>query len=107
MQEYIVYMTAADQAEAEKIGGALVQKRLAACVNILGPIQSLFWWDGGVQKENEVGFIAKTCQPALQGLMAEVRRVHSYDTPCIVALPIADGDPAFLAWVREETTIKE
>lgn len=99
----IVYMTAADADEAARIGKALVDKRLAACVNILGPIRSLYRWDGEVQDDAEVAFIAKTTDARLDELTAEVNRLHSYDLPCVVALPLAGGSAAFLNWIAEQT----
>ncbi|GFM37619.1 divalent-cation tolerance protein CutA [Desulfovibrio psychrotolerans] len=99
----LVYMTAASPEEARTIGDALVAGRFAACVNILGPVQSLFRWKGAVQSETETAFIAKTTQERLDGLTAEVRRLHSYEVPCIIALPILGGDAAFLDWIVSET----
>lgn len=103
MKTYLVYMTAADAAEAEKVGAALVEKRLAACVNVLDGIRSMFWWDGAVQKENEVAFIAKTAEDRLEALTQEVRAQHSYDVPCVVALPMEGGDAEFLDWIVDAT----
>lgn len=100
----LVYMTAADKAEAEKVGKHLVEKRLAACVNIVDTIDSLFWWDGGVQSEQETAFVAKTTESRMPALIDEVKRVHSYDVPCIVAVPIVSGNPDFLKWIEEETS---
>jgi len=103
MKTYLVYMTAADAAEAETVGAALVEKRLAACVNVLGAVRSMFWWEGAVQKEDEVVFIAKTAEDRLEPLKQEVRAQHSYDVPCVVALPMAGGDPEFLEWIVSAT----
>lgn len=103
MKTYLVYMTAADVAEAEKVGAALVEKRLAACVNVLDGIRSMFWWEGAVQKEQEVAFIAKTAEDRLEALKAEVRALHSYDVPCVVALPMEGGDAEFLEWIVSAT----
>lgn len=99
----IVYMTASSTLEAQSIGAALVEKRLAACVNILGPIDSMFRWDGAVQSETEIAFIAKTTEQHLDDLIHQVTQLHSYDTPCIVALPITSGSTAFLEWIKKET----
>lgn len=103
MELYMVYMTAKDAAEAEAVGRALVEKRLAACINILDGCKSLFWWDGGVQSENEVVFIAKTSAERLEALTAEVKAMHSYDVPCVAAIPIQGGNMDFLTWIDEET----
>ncbi|UZP68686.1 divalent-cation tolerance protein CutA [Desulfovibrio mangrovi] len=100
----LVYMTASGEAEARSIGEALVAKRLAACVNILSGIRSIFRWDSKVQDENEVAFMAKTTADRLDELTAVVKDLHSYEVPCIVALPIVGGSAEFIDWIRTETT---
>ncbi|MFV0348412.1 MAG: divalent-cation tolerance protein CutA [Halodesulfovibrio sp.] len=99
----LVYMTAANEAEARSIGASLVEKRLAACVNILGGIQSIFHWDDKVQDEKEVAFTAKTTVSRFDALTTEVKRLHSYEVPCIIALPMAGGSAEFIDWIRTET----
>jgi periplasmic divalent cation tolerance protein len=106
MKHYIVYMTAKDVSEARKLGRALLKDRLAACVNILGPMESMYWWRGVVQNEKEVVLIAKTTARNLNALMRKVLSIHSYDVPCVVALPIAKGNPAFLQWIGKETQFR-
>lgn len=103
MDLVLVYITAASADEAARIGRALVERRLAACVNLLGPVRSLYWWDGAVQDEAEVAFIAKTRAGLVPELTEAVRAMHSYEVPCVAALPIADGNPDFLAWIEAET----
>lgn len=103
MAAVIVYMTAASADEAERIGRALVEKRLAACVNVLGPIRSFYWWDGKVQDAAEAAFIAKTREDLLPALTAEVKALHGYDTPCVAAVSVVGGNPDFLAWIAAET----
>lgn len=104
MERCIVYMTAGSREEALAIGRVLVEERLAACVNVLGGITSVFFWDGNVQEDGEVAFLAKTRRERLPALTQRVKELHSYDTPCVVALPIADGNDAFLSWIDQETT---
>ncbi len=99
----MVYMTMSDGEEARRIGAALVERRLAACVNILPPIQSIYWWEDAVQQAEEVACVAKTEEDRFEELCAAVRSMHSYETPCIVALPLAAGDRDFLTWLREST----
>jgi periplasmic divalent cation tolerance protein len=100
----LVYMTAADVQEAEKIGETLVRQKLAACINILNPMQSLFWWQDAVQSEQETVLLAKTQSSLVEQLSDTVRKIHSYDCPCIVALPIVGGNPEFLDWIASETS---
>ena len=98
-----VYVIAADMAEAERIAEALVAERLAACVNILGPVRSVYRWQGAVERADEVAMIAKSTEALFDALNARVRALHSYDTPAIVAWPIVAGDAAYLDWIGAET----
>lgn len=99
----VVYMTMPDREEAQRIAMALVEQRLAACSNILPPMHSIYRWEGDVQQADEVICIAKTEEDRFEELCAAVRGMHSYETPCIVALPLAAGDRDFLTWLREST----
>lgn len=99
----LVYMTAKDRRQAARLGAVLVEERLAACVNILGPIDSIYRWQGAVQHDREVAMIAKTRAALFPRLRARVIALHSYAVPCVVAMAIADGHPAFLNWLAEQT----
>ncbi len=94
-----VYMTAGSLEEAQGIGEALVKEKLAACVNILDAMHSLYIWDGTLQKDREVVMIAKTARDRVPELIAKVRTLHSYDCPCIVTFAIDGGNPDFLQWI--------
>jgi periplasmic divalent cation tolerance protein len=98
-----IYMTAASREEARRIGRILVEERLAACVNILPGMNSFYWWQGAVQDEQETVLIAKTRAELVQRLTERVKALHSYACPCVVALPIEGGNPAFLQWIADET----
>jgi periplasmic divalent cation tolerance protein len=100
----IVYMTAADRAEALAIGRVLVAERLAACVNVLGDITSIYRWEGTVQEDGEVAVIAKTTSERVAALTERVKTLHSYTVPCVVELPINKGNPEFLKWIDDEVT---
>ena len=97
-----IYMTAGSTAEAKKIGKALVESQLAACVNILDGMQSIYRWEGKIQQDSEVVLIAKTTASLLPQLIEKVKSLHSYDCPCIVSLPISGGYPPFLDWIQSE-----
>ena len=99
-----LYMTAETRDEAQAIGRALVEERLVACANILGPMDSIYWWDGAVKSETEVAFIVKTRATLVDQVVARVTEMHSYDCPCIVALPIEGGNPDYLAWIEAQTS---
>ena len=98
-----LYMTAETRDEAQAIGRALVEERLVACANILGPMDSVYWWDGAVKSETEVAFIVKTRATLVDQVVGRVTEMHSYDCPCIVALPIEGGNPDYLAWIEAQT----
>jgi len=103
MKFNLIYITAKNKAEARKIGKALVKDRLAACVNIIDGMNSLYWWDGKIQDDKEAILIAKTRQSLTQKVIKKVKSIHSYDCPCIISLPISDGNKQFLNWIQEET----
>ena len=96
-----VYMTAGNKEEARSIGRELVESRLAACVNIIDPMNSIYTWEGKIQEDTEVILIAKTRRALVQELTEKVKDLHSYDCPCIVSLPVSGGNPAFLEWIAE------
>ena len=103
MPPVLVYMTAANADDAARIGRALVERRLAACANVLGPIRSFYWWEGKVQDDAEVALVAKTREDLVPELTAAVKAMHSYQVPCVAALPLVGGNPDFLAWIEAET----
>jgi periplasmic divalent cation tolerance protein len=99
MQIRFVYMTAGSAEEAGRIGRALVAAGLAACVNILPRMDSIYTWEGKMEEASEAVMIAKTTEAQVAGLIAEVTSLHSYSCPCIVSLKVEDGYPPFLDWV--------
>jgi periplasmic divalent cation tolerance protein len=99
----MVYMTARDMEEARRIGRMLVESRLAACANLIDNMSSLYWWDGQVQEETEAVLICKTTMDLMSRLVEAVKAAHSYEVPCIAAVPVLKGNPDFLRWVEEET----
>lgn len=104
MTDYVwVYVTAKDSKQALDIGRALVEERLAACVNLLGSIRSLYRWEGRLNDAREAAFVAKTRASLVSEVSARVKELHSYACPCVVALPLAGGNPDFLSWIGEQT----
>ena len=99
----IVFMTASSREEAEKIATTLVEKRLAACVQIISEIKSVYWWEGKICDENEVLFIAKTTARLFPELASEVKALHSYEVPEIVFVTIQDGLQDYMDWIGEVT----
>jgi periplasmic divalent cation tolerance protein len=103
MDMRLVYMTAASRDEARKIGRALVEGRLAACANVIDGMESIYWWEGKLTEDREAVLIAKTRAERVPALIERVKQLHSYTVPCVVALPILAGNPAYLDWLAAET----
>ncbi len=100
----VVLITASGEEEAGKIAHALVSGRLAACVNIMKNIRSIYRWQGKVEDEAEALMIAKTRRSLLADLTARVKELHSYTVPEVIALPILEGSGDYLRWLCEETS---
>ena len=96
-----VYVTAADEDQAEDLARALLERGLIACANLLPRMRSLYLWKGEVQDDREVAMLLKTRQDRLEELIVAVEQLHPYDVPCVVAWPIEAGSEAYLDWVRE------
>jgi periplasmic divalent cation tolerance protein len=102
-----VYMTAGSIEEAKNIGGELIEQNLAACVNLLENMTSIYKWGDKLEEGQEVVMIAKTRKVLMPKLIKTVNSIHSYDCPCILELPIQGGNPEFLSWIETETKVKE
>jgi periplasmic divalent cation tolerance protein len=98
-----VYTTYPSIVEAEQAGRALVERRLCACVNILPGMVSLYWWQGAIERGDEVVMIIKTRATLAEAVRAEVRQMHSYTIPAILVIPIDSVDPDYHAWIVAET----
>ncbi len=98
-----IYMTAGSVDEARTIGRALVDEQLAACVNLIDGMRSIYRWNGELQEDAETVLIAKTREDLVDALTDRVRALHSYDCACVVALPMVAGNPDFLDWIGRET----
>lgn len=96
----VVVITAASADEAQRIGRALLDERLAACVNTL-PVHSAYWWRGRVEEAGETLLLVKTASRLLDALTARVRALHSYSVPEVIALPVVGGSADYLRWVEE------
>lgn len=99
----MVFVTTASQEEATRIGKALVEQGLAACANIIPAITSIFRWEGKVSEEAECLMVLKSRADLFEELAGAVKRLHSYEVPEIIGVPIEQGWPAYLSWVRDST----
>jgi periplasmic divalent cation tolerance protein len=102
--EYIQVSTTTDSKEgAERIARRVVEERLAACVQITGPVKSIYWWKGVMEEAEEWLLVMKTVKGIYLKVEEEIRRIHPYETPEIVAVPIVEGSMAYLDWIGAET----
>jgi periplasmic divalent cation tolerance protein len=99
----VVLVTAASADEAARLGRTLVEERLIACANVVGPIRSLYRWQGAVEDAEEHLVLMKARVADVAAVEARVRALHSYDVPEVLALPVRAGSAAYLAWVAEST----
>lgn len=98
-----IYITCGSQPEAERIADALVEEQLVACANILSPHTAVYRWEGKVERGEEVAVVFKTRADLFEKVKNRIVELHSYDCPCVVALPIEAGHEPFLKWIGEET----
>jgi periplasmic divalent cation tolerance protein len=99
-----VLTTAGSEEEAGLIAELLVERRLAACVQVVGPVVSRYRWQGAIEEEREWQCLAKTTAAAYEAVEAAIREVHSYDEPEIIATPIVAGSAGYLAWIENEVS---
>ncbi len=104
MNEIIVFITTPNEDEAVKIAKSLVEVKLAACVNIIKNIRSIYRWQGKIEDDTEVLLIAKTQKRLFSVLSEKVKELHSYTVPEIIALPIIEGSEDYLKWLKEVTS---
>ena len=100
MSYVVVIITISNKEEALKIVRSLLEERLIACANIVGPVSSLFWWQGKIDEENEFLVLMKSHKNLFERISERVMEIHSYDVPEIIALPIVEGSPPYLDWLK-------
>ncbi|HXH10892.1 MAG TPA: divalent-cation tolerance protein CutA [Alphaproteobacteria bacterium] len=102
-EDYIQVLTAtASRDDAQRIATALVELRLAACVQVIGPIASTYWWQGRVEQTEEWLCLIKSRRALYTGLEQAIRARHPYETPEIIAMPVVAGSPPYLHWLSQE-----
>jgi periplasmic divalent cation tolerance protein len=99
----VVLVTAGSAEEARRLGRALVEERLAACVNVVGPVRSIYRWQGAVEEADECLLVVKARAADVGALEARVRALHSYEVPELIALPLRAGSAPYLAWLADAT----
>lgn len=105
LPDYVIVLTTlpADGEVASAFARTLVEDRVAACVNVLGEMQSVYAWEGAVEEEQERQIVIKTSRDRLESLWDRVKELHSYEVPEFVVLPIIDGNDAYLRWIHDST----
>ncbi len=103
-QELVIFVTAPNREEAARLAETIIVERLAACVNIIPAIESIYRWQGNITHDNEVLLLIKTTAARYSELEQRVKELHSYTTPEIIALKIERGSDAYLHWLRESVT---
>ena len=99
----LILTTVPDDGRAESLARTLVEERLAACVNLHGPMTSVYRWKGAIESERERQVVIKTTRERVAAVEARLREIHSYEVPEIIALPIVAGSKEYLSWINEET----
>jgi len=102
----LVMVTASSREEAEKIATTLLERKLIACANILGPVSSRFWWQGKIDSAEEYIIFMKTKRELFDQVADSVKQLHSYEVPEIIALPIVEGAKPYLEWINSSLTGK-
>jgi periplasmic divalent cation tolerance protein len=105
VHEYVIVLTTLPaDADGPAFARAIVDEKLAACVNLLSPMESVYRWEGAIERETERQVIMKTSKDRVVALWERVRELHPYDVPEFVVLPVVDGNDAYLRWIAESTT---
>lgn len=103
---FVILVTVPDVGEGGKVADALVGEKLAACVNMIESVSSIYWWKGKVERGAEALLVIKTRSSLVERVVARVRELHSYEVPEVVALPIEAGNPDYLKWLDESARPK-
>ena len=103
MPALVAYITAPDREEALRIGRALLEGRLAACINVLEGMQAVYWWQGRLEEARECVLLVKSDASRRDAIIAKVKELHPYSVPCVVFWPLEGGNPDYLAWIGKES----
>jgi len=99
----VVFITAANKKEGRKIASGVLKSRLAACVNVIGKVESKYWWQGKIETAGECLLIIKTKKSLSKKLIEKIKLLHSYSVPEIIFLPVSEGNTDYLKWIEKET----
>ena len=105
MKAILIYITCKDLAEAKHIARNLVQEKLIACANILGPVNAVYEWEDKICEEEEYAMLLKASASKYEAVETKIKSLHSYDTPCIIQLPIERGNACYLDWIAKQLSL--
>jgi len=101
MKESVVFITSGSDEEAKRLARVLVEEKLAACVNIISGVDSLYWWKGRIESSREWMLVVKTQGKMVKKVVKRVKEIHSYEVPEVIALPIVEGNRDYLQWISD------
>jgi len=104
MKEIVVFVTSGSEDEANRLARVLVEEKLAACVNIISEVKSLYWWKGKIESSKEWMLVVKTQERLVKRVVKKVKEIHSYEIPEVIALPIVEGNTDYLQWISDVLT---
>jgi len=107
MKEIVIFITSGSEEEAKKLARVLVEEKLAACVNILSGVESLYWWKGKIESSKEWMLVVKTQGKMVNRVVKRVKEIHSYEVPEVIALPIVEGNKDYLQWISDTLALRE
>ncbi len=105
MKDVVIFITSGSNEEANRLARTLVEEKLAACVNILPGVESLYWWKGKIESSKEWMLVVKTQGKMVRRVVKRVKEIHSYEVPEIIALPIVEGNRDYLKWISDVLTL--
>ena len=107
MKEIVILITSSSKEEAKKLTRVLIEEKLAACVNILSGVESLYWWKGKIESSKEWMLVVKTLGKMANKIVKRVKEIHSYEIPEVIALPIVQGNKDYLQWISDALTLRK
>jgi len=105
MKGIVIFITSGSEEEAKKLARVLVEEKLAACINIIHGVESLYWWKGKMESSKEWMLVVKTQRKKVKEVVKRVKEIHSYEVPEVIALPIVEGNKDYLQWISDALTL--
>jgi periplasmic divalent cation tolerance protein len=107
MNEVVIFITSGSEKEAKELARVLVEEKLAACVNILSGVESLYWWKDKIESSREWMLVVKTQRKMANKVVKRVKEIHSYEVPEVIALPIVEGNKDYLRWISDALALRK